>query len=129
VNKSIANRAALLAALAPQIVPFPVEGLGVVHIKEFTALQRVDLLGHGEIPEEPAEQFKFMAALLPRVITDSDGKALLKASDVDALINGKGSIVQKLINKMLEVNGITKAAADTIEKNSETTPNSDSSTT
>ena len=128
MSKKILDRSTLLAALATKVVPKAVKGLGTIFFKELSALERLNLF-NGNSSDDPKENFKFMAGVLPTVIMDADNNPLLTEADIDHLMNGKGTLVQSLINTMLDVNGITKTAEEEVEGNSETAQSSDSPTT
>jgi hypothetical protein len=57
--------------------------------------------------------------LLPKVLTDADGKKLLTTEDLEALRQGNARLVDDLVHAALDINGMTKKSVDTLEKNSD----------
>ncbi len=66
--------------------------------------------------------------LLARCICGEDGKRLFVESDIDALGNKSAVVLERLVKIAAEFNKMDEGAAAETLKNSETIPNSDSST-
>lgn len=67
------------------------------------------------------------ALLIAMAAVDEAGTRLFQTQDVDALTELRGDVVGRISDKILELSGLTAAAADDAEGKSDATPSGDSS--
>lgn len=102
------DRAAILAASAPDFEDFDLPGVGKVRLRQLTA---GDLLG---LPDGE----KHGAALVARALVDADGKRLFGDDDLDVVTTMRTAVFSKLVARIMAMNFTAKDAAETVSKNS-----------
>lgn len=124
------SRESLLAHLARPVVKVDVEALGeTVCMREMSAGERLALgqrfFGDGKSDATP---FDWNVALLALTLCDEQGSPFFTEADArDVFANGRASVLEALVTEANRVNAMGKDAVASAEKNSATTPNSDSS--
>lgn len=111
------NREALLNAPGPAttIIEVPEWG-GQLRIKAFSGTERA------EFAKICAADDKIMAEIFGKVLilgcVEENGSPLLGAADVDTIMAKDGRVVQRVAEAIMEFNGLTDKAAETIKGNS-----------
>jgi hypothetical protein len=122
------NRDALLNALVIKPVRVEVPELGgALYMKELSVEQRLALTELSDSAGKE-EQFRILVGLLPLVVSDEDGNALLTSDDVAQLIQSRNDAIQSLIHHAMALNGMTTKSVEDIQGNSEPGPSCDEST-
>lgn len=118
--ETILNRGTFLSRLKPQVIFHTIEGFGTIGISLLSTAERLELIEEWKLLETDAgQQLLATLKLLPKVLTDADGKKLLTTEDLEALRQGNARLVDDLVHAALDINGMTKKSVDTLEKNSD----------
>ena len=129
MSETVFNREALLQALAikPVNVDIPKLG-GTVRLRPMTVGQRVEFTESLK-KDEKLSPVRVMIGLLPQVVVGEDDSPLLTADDVENLEQADYDAISALIEQVMDINGMSKKAADDLKKNlPEEEPSCDSST-
>lgn len=102
-------KASLLAALAPSIIEEPVDGYGIVRIKQLSVAEN-DFIRAAVKAEKDAPQSEFGLRLLAASVVDEDGMTVMTPTDLPALRESSGSKIDSLIKRVLQINGYTTEA-------------------
>lgn len=116
----LSTRDALLNALKPEPQPVEVEGLGTVFLCPISTADRIEFLNEGRALAESdgiAGQANLTLKLLPKVLVDEDGNKLLTADDIEILQQSDARLVQALLEKAMDINGMTAKAVEEIKGN------------
>ena len=114
------NRDDLLHALRAKPEQVNIAGLGTIFICPISTADRMEFLNDGRDlndSNKPADQMELMLRLLPKVLVDENGNKLLTVDDLEALRQSNARLVQVLIEKALDINGMTSKAVEEIQGN------------
>ncbi len=117
---NLSTREALLNALTPVVEKVLIDGLGTVYMKALSAEDRINYLTENQDlmkSGETADNHRMMIGILPKIIVDKAGKALLTTDDIDALLKSSAGLVEDLAKKAFDISGMTAKAVEDIKGN------------
>lgn len=121
---SALTRNQILGADDRQRVPFDVpEWGGTVYLSELSAADFIFWQSNNP-GDDGAKQAEWVASIVLRSVVDEFGDRLFSDDDVTALQERNHTVLMRLFRECLKLNG---GSSEEVEKNSESSPESDSS--
>ena len=110
-----------MLAVTPKLQEVEVpEWGGSVFIRPVTLAEQAKLADLGAKYEKGLVTARMKGIMLPLIqwaVTDSEGKALFEAKDLDALMNTPASALLRLQDAILKFSGLTEESRRELEKN------------
>jgi hypothetical protein len=105
------DKAAFLQAIKPKTTTVEIEGFGTVNIKQLSVAE-VEAQ-RAKLKDDKSEDGKelFGLRLLAASLVDENGVAVLSDDDLAAIRDAGNAPVEKLVSKVLELNGFARAEA------------------
>lgn len=103
------NKSALLAALKPKMSSVEIDGFGLVNIKQL-AVTEVDSV-RAKLKQDKDKDESFGLRLVILSVFDDEGAPAFNDDDLPEIKASSNEAVEKLVAKVLELNGFRKAEA------------------
>lgn len=107
---STIDKSALLAALQPITTTLEVEGFGALNLRQLTVAQTDAARASADARKTDGSPSEFGLHLLLVAVVDADGAPVFDDVDLPALRGASGTKVEKLVAKVLQINGFIREA-------------------